>query len=159
MYNCIINNIIFYRNVKVPRVTTPDQLQLEIWTPVLLKELRSLRLYDAGKVDLASCRKCNDGSPSAALYAALLNEHNRIAGELYTLNPFWEDNALFLETRRAVAAVGMAKAELKLQSLGFWRGYSSAIRAGTYAEILSVAPIFDAMINQKLVSSFLKIII
>lgn len=45
----------------------------------------------------------------------------------------------------------MAKAELKLISLGFWRGYSSAIRAGTYSELVALAPIFDAMMNEKLV--------
>lgn len=45
----------------------------------------------------------------------------------------------------------MSKAELKLQSLGFWRGYSSAIRAGAYAELVAVAPIFNAMMNEKLV--------
>ncbi|KAG7302968.1 hypothetical protein JYU34_012963 [Plutella xylostella] len=131
------------------------------------KELRSLRLYDAGKLDLESCHKCKDGSPSAPLYKVLLLEHNRIAGELYSLNPFWDDTTLFLEARRAIAAViqhitynefltvllgevGMAKAELKLQSLGFWRGYSSNNRAGTYAELVAVAPIFKAMINEKL---------
>ncbi|XP_026488230.2 heme peroxidase 2 [Vanessa tameamea] len=134
------------------------------------KELRSLRLYDAGKMDVASCRKCNDGSPTAPLYKTLLAEHNRIAGELYSMNPFWEDNALFLEARRAIAAViqhityneflpvllgevGMAKAELKLTSLGFWRGYSSSNRAGAYAELVSVAPIFDAMMNEKLINT------
>ncbi|GBP86747.1 Peroxidasin homolog [Eumeta japonica] len=131
------------------------------------KELRSLRLYDAGKLDLNSCRKCNDGGPTAPLYRALLSEHNRIAGELYSLNPFWDDLTLFLESRRAVAAiiqhityneflpvllgeVGMAKAELKLTSLGFWRGYSSANRAGAYAELVAVAPIFHAMMNEEL---------
>ncbi|CAG9093653.1 unnamed protein product [Plutella xylostella] len=134
------------------------------------KELRSLRLYDAGKLDLESCHKCKDGSPSAPLYKVLLLEHNRIAGELYSMNPFWDDTTLFLEARRAIAAViqhitynefltvllgevGMAKAELKLQSLGFWRGYSSNNRAGTYAEMVAVAPIFKAMINEKLVSN------
>lgn len=133
------------------------------------KELRSLRLYDAGKLDIASCRKCNDGTPVSHLYKTLLNEHNRIAGELYSLNPFWDDVALFLESRRAVAAiiqhityneflpvllgeVGMAKAELKLTSLGFWRGYSSAIRAGAYNELIAVAPIFQSMMNEKLIS-------
>ncbi|XP_050345833.1 heme peroxidase 2 [Nymphalis io] len=134
------------------------------------KELRSLRLYDAGKMDVASCRKCNDGSPTAPVYKTLLAEHNRIAGELYSMNPFWEDNALFLEARRAIAAViqhityneflpvllgevGMAKAELKLTSLGFWRGYSSSNRAGAYAELVSVAPIFIAMMNEKLINT------
>ncbi|XP_049868961.1 heme peroxidase 2 isoform X2 [Pectinophora gossypiella] len=131
------------------------------------KELRSLRLYDAGKLDVGSCRKCNDGSPTAPLYKALLSEHNRVAGELYSLNPFWDDTTLFLETRRAMAAiiqhityneflpvllgeVGMAKAELKLTSLGFWRGYSSANRAGAYSELVAVAPVFKAMMNENL---------
>lgn len=50
--------------------------------------------------------------------------------------------------------VGMAKAELKLTSLGFWRGYSSTNRAGTYTELVSVAPIFNAMMNEILVSIF-----
>lgn len=45
----------------------------------------------------------------------------------------------------------MAKAELKLTSLGFWRGYSSANRAGVYSELVAVAPIFKAMMNEKLV--------
>ncbi|XP_041978546.1 peroxidasin homolog pxn-2 isoform X2 [Aricia agestis] len=134
------------------------------------KELRSLRLYDAGKLDLASCRKCNDGSPTAPLYKILLAEHNRIAGELYSMNPFWEDDAIFLEARRAVAAiiqhityneflpvllgeVGMAKAELKLTSLGFWRGYSSANRNGAYTELVAVAPIFTAMMSDELLNT------
>lgn len=50
------------------------------------------------------CR-CNDGSPTAPLYKALATEHNRIAGELYSLNPFWDDTTLFLESRRAIAAI------------------------------------------------------
>lgn len=47
--------------------------------------------------------------------------------------------------------VGMAKAELKLTSLGFWRGYSSANRAGTYTELVAVAPIFKALMHESLV--------
>lgn len=58
------------------------------------------------------------------------------------------------KTRYLKFQVGMAKAELKLTSLGFWRSYSSANRAGAYAEILSVGPIFDAMMNEKLVIFF-----
>lgn len=49
--------------------------------------------------------RCKDGSPTAPLYKVLMTEHNRIAGELYTLNPFWDDTKLFLETRRAIAAI------------------------------------------------------
>lgn len=49
--------------------------------------------------------RCNDDSPAAPLYKALLFEHNRIAGELYFMNPFWDDVALFLEARRAIAAL------------------------------------------------------
>ncbi|KOB66480.1 Doubleoxidase, partial [Operophtera brumata] len=49
--------------------------------------------------------KCNDLTPTAPVYKALLSEHNRIAGELYSMNPFWDDTTLFLETRRAVAAI------------------------------------------------------
>ncbi|XP_063361912.1 heme peroxidase 2 isoform X1 [Cydia amplana] len=131
------------------------------------KELRSLRLYDVGKLDLASCRKCNEPTPTAPLYKTLVAEHNRVAGQLYAMNPFWDDTTLFLETRRVMAAViqhitfneflpvllgevGMAKAELKLTSLGFWRGYSSANRAGAYSELVAVAPVFEAMMNEKL---------
>ncbi|KAI8436026.1 hypothetical protein MSG28_004155 [Choristoneura fumiferana] len=138
------------------------------------KELRSLRLYDVGKLDLASCRKCNEPTPTAPLYKALLAEHNRVAGELYSMNPFWDDITLFLETRRVMAAliqhitfneflpvllgeVGMAKAELKLTSLGFWRGYSSANRAGAYSELVAVAPVFMAMMNEKLVNATITV--
>lgn len=49
--------------------------------------------------------RCNDGSPTAPLYKVLLSEHNRIAGDLYSMNPFWDESALFLETRRTLAAV------------------------------------------------------
>lgn len=47
----------------------------------------------------------NEESPTGPLYKALLSEHNRIAGELFSLNPFWDDTTLFLETRRAIAAI------------------------------------------------------
>lgn len=51
----------------------------------------------------------------------------------------------------------MAKADLKLTTHGFWRGYSSANRVGAYAELVAVAPIFNAMMNEKLVKTFLLI--
>lgn len=64
-------------------------------------------LYHSGKRRLMFnfCSRCNDLTPTAPVYKALLSEHNRIAGVLYSMNPFWDDTTLFLETRRAVAAI------------------------------------------------------
>lgn len=60
----------------------------------------TLRTYDNGLVNLSECASCQ----SNALYSAILKEHNRIAISLAALNKHWDDDTLFLESRRIVIA-------------------------------------------------------
>lgn len=59
-----------------------------------------LRTYDAGLVNISACAECSHN----ALYAALLNEHNRLAIALQQLNRHWTDEVLYLEARRILVA-------------------------------------------------------
>lgn len=62
--------------------------------------VEKLRSYDAGLVNITACRVCH----ANALYSAILREHNRIAINLAQLNRHWNDETLFLESKRIVAA-------------------------------------------------------
>lgn len=64
------------------------------------QQMEKLRTYDAGLVNISVCASCQ----ANALYSAILKEHNRIAINLAQLNRHWNDETLFLESRRIVAA-------------------------------------------------------
>lgn len=68
------------------------------------KDFQAIRTYRYGKIELKACPRCNEPGSVGALHTVLLKEHNRIADALIKLNPTWSDDALFLETRRAVTA-------------------------------------------------------
>lgn len=61
-------------------------------------ELQALRTYDNGLVNISACFSCQTN----ALYSAILREHNRIAINLAMLNKHWDDEDVFLESRRIV---------------------------------------------------------
>lgn len=62
--------------------------------------MEKLRTYDAGLVNISACTACQ----SNALYSAILREHNKIALNLAQMNKHWDDQTLFFESRRIVAA-------------------------------------------------------
>jgi hypothetical protein len=68
------------------------------------KEIKALRIFQNGKIDLNACVKCREPGAIGALHTILLREHNRIADELLKFNPQWSDSTIFYESRRAVIA-------------------------------------------------------
>uniref|UniRef100_A0A182RDN6 Oxidase/peroxidase n=1 Tax=Anopheles funestus TaxID=62324 RepID=A0A182RDN6_ANOFN len=128
------------------------------------KEIHALRTFLNGKVDTGACLRCNEPGAIGALHTVLLKEHNRIADQLTKLNPEWSDTTLFYETRRIVMAqiqhityneflpilLGSQitnNADLRLETSGYYSGYSSANRAGMFAEVaVGAIPAFLTML-------------
>lgn len=127
--------------------------------------VEKLRSYDAGLVNVSACYACKTN----ALYAAILREHNRVAINLAQLNRHWDDNTLFLESKRIVAAeiqhityneflptildeVTLSHKDLTLKSIGHFTEYSSLNRAGIYNEVaMGALPALLAMLPSTLV--------
>ena len=122
------------------------------------EQLHRVRTYSQGKVDVSSCEACNstEDKALAMMYTALLNEHNRIAGELARANEHWDDAKLFLEARRLVVAQiqhvtlneyvpsilgegARTDRELMPVAAGFYNGYSSSNVGGTYDAVALAA--------------------
>ncbi|CAH0563572.1 unnamed protein product [Brassicogethes aeneus] len=128
------------------------------------QQLERLRTYDAGLVNVSVCQPCQ----SNALYSAILKEHNRIAVNLAQLNRHWDDETLFFESRRIVAAEiqhityneflptvlgeeSVTHSELELKHHGRYSKYSSHKRAGVYNEVaMSGFPALLSMIPTSL---------
>lgn len=120
-------------------------------------KLHLLRTYDNGKVDLSACEACiTDRFSLGLLHRVLLREHNRIADELAEINGHWDDTKLFLEVRRIVVAqlqhitfneyvpailreAALMDPELRPRANGFYEGYSSSNKAGTYQAVALTA--------------------
>ncbi|KAG7189448.1 hypothetical protein KM043_017148 [Ampulex compressa] len=122
------------------------------------ERMHRLRTYNRGKVDLPSCEICNrtGSSPLGFLYAAFLKEHNRVAEKLAETNEHWDDTKIFLEARRIVVAqiqhvtlneyvpsilgeAALRDAELRPVGSGYYGGYSSYNRGGTYDAVALTA--------------------
>ncbi|XP_043261638.1 uncharacterized protein LOC122402694 [Colletes gigas] len=122
------------------------------------EKLHQLRTYSQGKVDVTACDICNstDDRALGTIYAAFLNEHNRIAGKLAEANVHWDENKLFLEARRLVVAQiqhvtlneyvpsilgesARTDSELMPVASGFYNGYSSSNVGGTYDAVALTA--------------------
>lgn len=121
-------------------------------------KLHLLRTYDDGKVNLSVCELCDrtDQDALGLLHQVFLREHNRVAERLAEANVHWDDTKLFLEARRIVVAqlqhitfneyvpailreAAHVDHELRLLANGFYSGYSSSNKAGTYHAVALAA--------------------
>jgi len=101
---------------------------------------RNLHCFRSGDM------RVNEQPALASLHTVWLREHNRIAARLADLNPHWNDDRLFFETRKIVVAmmqkitygewlpVVLGREVMKIfglpvQRKGFYRGYSPAVDA------------------------------
>ncbi|XP_046470600.1 uncharacterized protein [Neodiprion pinetum] len=116
------------------------------------QDLHAIRTYSHGRVSLAACKKCEDGTALGALYRTLFLEHNRLADGLAEVNDHWEDAKVFLEARRIVISelqhvtinefvpsilgeAAFVNADLKPVRSGFYSGYSSTNRGGVFDSV------------------------
>ncbi|GFG31758.1 hypothetical protein Cfor_04198 [Coptotermes formosanus] len=89
---------------------------------------------------LAGDNRANENMALAVLHTVFLREHNRIASELGDINPLWDDEKLYQETRHILAATvqhityteflpmllgkeTVEKYDLVPKSEGYWDGY------------------------------------
>lgn len=131
--------------------------------------IASIRSNVQGLVKLDNCRNCKVEGATGALHATLLLEHNRIAKELLKLNPGWNDDELFYESRRVISAIIqhityneflplvlgneiMATEGLRLTSGKHFTNYSSTNRGGVFNEFATGAiPTFLTMYPPEMV--------
>uniref|UniRef100_T1JD39 Chorion peroxidase n=1 Tax=Strigamia maritima TaxID=126957 RepID=T1JD39_STRMM len=106
--------------------------------------------FDAGDI------RVNEQIMLTVLHTIFVREHNRIADELSQVNPHWDDETLYHETRHILAAIVqfityneflpillgktvLEKYGLKLLKEGFYDGYDTNVNPGTTAEFLTAA--------------------
>ncbi|XP_063223065.1 uncharacterized protein LOC134531301 [Bacillus rossius redtenbacheri] len=129
------------------------------------------RLNGTYKCFSAGDHRANEHVGLAALHTLWLREHNRLALELKTRNPHWDDETLFQEARRIVAAeiqhityseflpavlgqMTMDQYGLRPQASGFFTGYDIDANPGVANSVAAAALWFVASLMPKTLFSF-----
>ncbi|XP_020300859.1 chorion peroxidase [Pseudomyrmex gracilis] len=116
-------------------------LKLDIPDEGCTRPNRTMYCFEAGEI------RVNEQLVLTCMHTLLAREHNRIAKELIVLNPHWDDEILFQETRRIVIAeiqhityneflpilLGkdvMEKFGLLLEKENYWDGHDPSINPG-----------------------------
>ncbi|XP_063600017.1 chorion peroxidase-like [Penaeus indicus] len=105
---------------------------------------------------LAGEIRVNEQLILTCMHTLLMREHNRVASRLSRLNPHWDDEALYQETRRIVAAIiqhitfneflpqllgrnVMEQYDLILTKKGYWDGYDPSADPSISASFAAAA--------------------
>jgi len=125
-------------------------LKLDIPDEGCTRPNRSMYCFDAGEI------RVNEQLVLTCMHTLMAREHNRVAHKLGEVNPHWDDETVYQETRRVVIAeiqhityneflplvLGkevMAKFGLLLQKEGFWDGYDPNVNPGVLASFSAAA--------------------
>ncbi|CAK9296193.1 unnamed protein product [Gordionus sp. m RMFG-2023] len=119
--------------------------------PLLPKEITPSSSQCANQTEefkcfLAGDERANQNSPLLSIHHMFLRQHNHMVEELSKLNPQWDDEKLYLESRRIVGAIvqhitykeylpiilgpyNIKKFRLGLEDTGYFTGYDEAVEA------------------------------
>ena len=105
---------------------------------------------------IAGDNRANENMALAVLHTMLVRVHNRIAADLSDVNPHWDDEKLYQETRRIVVALiqhityaeflpmllgkeSVEKYGLEPKADGYWDGYDPNVDATIPAAFVTAA--------------------
>ncbi|XP_078037008.1 peroxidase homolog [Augochlora pura] len=125
-------------------------LKLDIPDEGCTRPNRSMYCFEAGEI------RVNEQLVLTCMHTLMAREHNRIAKSLNQINPHWDDETLFQETRRIVIAqiqhityneflpilLGkdvMEKFGLLLDKNGYWDGYDESVNPAVIDAFASAA--------------------
>ncbi|XP_032150193.1 peroxidasin homolog [Sapajus apella] len=98
---------------------------------------------------LAGDHRANEQLGLTSMHTLWFREHNRIAAELLQLNPHWDGDTIYYETRKIVGAeiqhityqhwLPKILGEVGMRALGEYRGYDPGVNAGIFNAFATAA--------------------